>query len=283
MWREQLGWTAARILLPSLIGDAVFAYLYAVGMLDGREAVVAAAALFAFTAAITLITDRWLQSIAGDATAGLGPDTADERSLPHRLNPAVRGLRLAALRLDRTWRRHAARADAELAAAEAVIAAVPDPLILIDRQRRIVRTNFAAADLIGGGAESRDLATALRNPLLLAGADAVLGGAPPRSVEFTLTAGVERVLRAHIARIDGPALHGAAAILTLHDVTTLRRGEQMRADFIANAGHELKTPLATLIGFIETLRGPARDDAVARERFLGIMQRAGAAYGAAGQ
>ena len=65
---------------------------------------------------------------------------------------------------------------------------------------------------------------------------------------------------------------GAAAILTLHDITGLKRAEQMRADFIANAGHELKTPLATLIGFIETLLGPARDDAAARERFLGIMQ-----------
>ena len=45
----------------------------------------------------------------------------------------------------------------------------------------------------------------------------------------------------------------------------------MRADFIANAGHELKTPLAALIGFIETLLGPARDDDAARERFMTIM------------
>ena len=46
----------------------------------------------------------------------------------------------------------------------------------------------------------------------------------------------------------------------------------MRADFVANASHELRTPLAALSGFIETLQGPARDDAKARQRFLAIMQ-----------
>jgi two-component system phosphate regulon sensor histidine kinase PhoR len=45
----------------------------------------------------------------------------------------------------------------------------------------------------------------------------------------------------------------------------------MRADFLANASHELRTPLASLTGFIETLRGHARDDPNARERFLGVM------------
>ena len=46
----------------------------------------------------------------------------------------------------------------------------------------------------------------------------------------------------------------------------------MRADFVANASHELRTPLAALSGFIDTLKGPAREDPVARERFLAIMQ-----------
>ena len=94
---------------------------------------------------------------------------------------------------------------------------------------------------------------------------------PARVVDFGLTVPVERQLRARIARIDRPSLDGAVAVLTLHDITELKRAEQMRADFIANASHELRTPLATLIGFIETLRGPARDDAEARERFLAIM------------
>ena len=46
----------------------------------------------------------------------------------------------------------------------------------------------------------------------------------------------------------------------------------MRVDFVANASHELRTPLAALSGFIETLKGPARNDTAARERFLDIME-----------
>ncbi|MFZ1091371.1 MAG: ATP-binding protein, partial [Xanthobacteraceae bacterium] len=64
---------------------------------------------------------------------------------------------------------------------------------------------------------------------------------------------------------------GDLVLLTFQDRTPLRRVEAMRADFVANASHELRTPLAALSGFIETLQGPARDDAAARERFLDIM------------
>jgi two-component system phosphate regulon sensor histidine kinase PhoR len=93
-----------------------------------------------------------------------------------------------------------------------------------------------------------------------------------RVVDLTLTAPIERQLQARFARIDRPSLDdNAVAVLTLHDITQLKRAEQMRADFIANASHELRTPLTTLTGFIETLRGPAREDAEARERFLAIM------------
>jgi two-component system phosphate regulon sensor histidine kinase PhoR len=282
MWREQPGWTAAAILLPWLAASIFIALLLRNGELGTVPAIAAGAASLAVSVLVTVISQRLLLSAARQATTGLGPGAAAAGQAP-RLNLTARALRSAVLRLDRAWQEHAAQAESRLAAAEAVIAAVPDPLILIDRQRRIVRSNAAAAEFIGPGVEPRDLAAALRNPVLLAAADAVLQGGPvlrgegAGSVEFTLSVPVERVLRAHLARLangpnDRPALGGAAAILTLHDVTELKRSEQMRADFIANAGHELKTPLATLIGFIETLLGPAREDAAARTRFLGIMR-----------
>src|SRR5712692_1146443 len=263
-------------LALSTPGGIAIAALFALGFLDGKAALVAVAAMLSLSAVMAIAS---VLSLAGTRAAidRLGPNAApDEAAAPdyrsHRLSLAARAIWPPVLRLRRAWREHAAQAEAQLASAEAVIAAVPDPLIMIDRQRRIVRSNAAAAEFIGPGAQPRDLAAALRNPVLLAAADAVLRGDPVRSVEFALAGPIERVLRAHFAWIGEPALDGAAAILTLHDVTELKRSEEMRADFIANAGHELKTPLATLIGFIETLLGPARDDAAARERFLGIMR-----------
>ena len=61
------------------------------------------------------------------------------------------------------------------------------------------------------------------------------------------------------------------ALIVLHDLTPVRMGERMRADFVANVSHELRTPLSSLLGFVETLRGPARDDKDAQDKFLTIM------------
>lgn len=270
MWRG-VGWAIGFGLLTAL----VFAAVYAAGLrrqVSLAEILVVAGS----SSALFAIFGRWslgsLRTRAEAAVAGLGPDAVPGLEAQH-LGRQAAIIRSAALRLDRAWREETAQLRAHLAAAEAIIAAVPDPLILIDRQRRIVRTNAVSTQFIGAGSEGRDLAAALRNPALLAAAAAVLRGDGATSVEFTLSVPVERILRAHLAPIAGPGDGGAAAILTLHDVTALKRSEQMRADFVANAGHELKTPLATLIGFIETLQGPARDDDAARERFLGIMQQ----------
>src|SRR5579885_124180 len=221
------------IALLCLPGALAFAALYALGLVAAGPAALAAAA----TAAATALAALPLAASLSGVRAAIEGWLADPAAMAGR---ARKGLPLAVARL---WR------AAEGRGSEA-----------------------AAAEFIGTVGEPRDLAASLRNPALLAAADAVLRGEGPRVVEFSLSVPVERVLSARLARIDGPPLDGAAAILTLHDITGLKRAEQMRADFIANAGHELKTPLATLIGFIETLLGPARDDAAARERFLGIMQ-----------
>jgi len=264
---------ASGLLLPSAV---VVIGLYAASRVDLSSALLAIVVIFVLLAvaiAPLALSMTAVQEAIG--TIGASADPGAEAQASRRLGNlggTANGVWQAALRLARGWRERSARAEASLAAAEAVFAAIPDPQILLDAQRRIIRANPAATEFVGVVAEASDLAASLRNPAVLAAADAVLAGGPARVVDFTLSLPVERVMQARIARVEGVATDGIAAIVTLHDITALKLAEQMRADFVANAGHELKTPLASLVGFIETLLGAARDDATARERFLGIMR-----------
>jgi two-component system phosphate regulon sensor histidine kinase PhoR len=148
---------------------------------------------------------------------------------------------------------------------------LPQPLLLIGPDRRIVAANDPARAMIGMNAVGGDLATAFREPAILEATDAVRAGGTARSVDFTVTGATDRCFAAGIVPFEDPTAEGATVLIALYDLTAHRRTERLRSDFIANASHELRTPLASLIGFIETLRGPARDDADARERFLAIM------------
>jgi two-component system phosphate regulon sensor histidine kinase PhoR len=278
---RQISWQGLRrvplfALGRSVPSAAVLIGLYVAGRID-LVSTLTAIVLICFILGLALMPFILGLAAVQESIETLGPDAdpATEALASRRLGNVGRtanALWHAALRLERGWRGRSARAEARVAAAEAVFAAIPDPQILLDSQRRILRANPAATEFVSVVPETSDLAASLRNPGVLAAADAVLAGGPARVVEFTLAVPVERVMQARIARVEGVSTEGIAAIITLHDITALKLAEQMRADFVANAGHELKTPLASLVGFIETLLGAARDDTQARERFLGIMR-----------
>lgn len=154
-----------------------------------------------------------------------------------------------------------------------LLAALPVPLLILDRQRRVRFANPAADVMFGPVAAGEPLSAAVRTPALADAAAAVAKGGGARVVEFThMRTREERVLLAHVQPITGPAaMDGAAMLVLVEDHTRQARIEQMRRDFIANASHELKTPLASVAGFIETLMGPAADDPEAARRFLPVM------------
>ncbi len=152
----------------------------------------------------------------------------------------------------------------------AALDALPSPTILVDRQAIIQHANRAAFEAFPGLRAGFPLMNALRDPGLKQALEPVLRGAEGERVELIERVPVERSFDVSIRRLAGND-RVSTAVLHFQDTTQSRRVEQMRADFVANASHELRTPLASVLGFVETLQGPAKNDAAARDRFLGII------------
>src|SRR3954468_23344417 len=181
------------------------------------------------------------------------------------------------------WRLHhvaASRDDVravspvESVAVSAVVAGMPDPAVLLDRAGRVLHFNTAAAQLAPALRKNELAQFALRSPDILTALREAIATAEPRRATYLDHVPIDRWIELIITPVPVPTNFGGSEccmLMTFHDQTPLRRVEEMRADFVANASHELRTPLAALSGFIDTLQGPAKDDAKARERFLGIM------------
>ncbi|SFG28528.1 ATP-binding protein [Methylobacterium gossipiicola] len=155
--------------------------------------------------------------------------------------------------------------------AEALLANIPDPVILVDRRAVVIETNPAARALLPALKLRHPLSFALRAPDVLDGIEEVLRTGAPLKTLYTTRVPTERAFEVQLGALPMPDGQ-TNVVLFLRDLTSARRLEAMRVDFVANASHELRTPLASLLGFIETLQGPARNDALARERFLVIMK-----------
>jgi two-component system phosphate regulon sensor histidine kinase PhoR len=146
--------------------------------------------------------------------------------------------------------------------------------VLLDRAGRVLHLNAAAAQLAPALRKNELAQFALRSPEIIAALREAIANSQPRRATYLDQVPVDRWMELVVTPVPVPTLFGGTdkcMLMTFHDLTPLRRVEEMRADFVANASHELRTPLAALSGFIDTLQGPAKDDPKARERFLGIM------------
>jgi two-component system phosphate regulon sensor histidine kinase PhoR len=159
----------------------------------------------------------------------------------------------------------------------AALEALTDPVLLVTGShpddltgRTIVFANAEARDLFHLSGQDDRLLSAFRNPEILEAIDESLFGGVAREAIYEPRGVQERIWRVRTTPLTNPA-GGRQALVHFRDETDSRRAERSRVDFLANASHELRTPLASLSGFIETLRGHARDDPEAREQFLRIM------------
>ena len=199
--------------------------------------------------------------------------------LPILRSSGVREVARAVMQLDRKWRRHLQAFSRSLDTDREILENLHDPLLLIDAEMRIVGINTAARDLFGSEPGKRPLADLGYPPVIVQGVRTVLTTKIPAVSEFSILG--DRYFEVRIMPIAALAMEDGwdqtvarpdqiAVVVTLHEITESRRLTAMQQRFVANVSHELRTPLASILGFTETLLGPAKNDPDSRERFLKI-------------
>ena len=155
----------------------------------------------------------------------------------------------------------------------AILDSLDLPVLMLDGDRRISFFNRAAEDVLGAVIPGKDVATAIRNPEMLAAVDKVLATGQGTSVEFRRRQPVNRMLHARIEALpsDGASASESNYIVMLDDLTDSERMREVRSDFVADVSHELRTPLAAVLSIVETLNGAARDDPEAQARFMTLL------------
>jgi two-component system phosphate regulon sensor histidine kinase PhoR len=159
---------------------------------------------------------------------------------------------------------------------EAVLSSMVEGVLAVDSKERVLTMNHAAGNLLAIAppeALGRTLQEITRNSEIHDFARRALRADGPTEQDLTFHAGDARSIQAHGAPIHDADGHRLGVVIVLNDVTRLRRLESIRQDFVANVSHELKTPITSIKGFVETLRDGAMNDAEDASRFLAIIAR----------
>jgi len=160
---------------------------------------------------------------------------------------------------------------------KAVLSSMAEAVLAVDSQQRLITLNSSAAEMFGVDislAKGRNLQEIIRNPALQHFVTNSLAG--NESVEDNITLhkdSSERFLQAKSNALQDEQGQKIGVLVVLNDITKLRRLEQLRRDFVANVSHELKTPITSIKGFVETLLEGAIKRPEEAKRFLDIISK----------
>jgi len=159
---------------------------------------------------------------------------------------------------------------------QAVLSSMVEGVLAIAPEGAILSLNEAGAEMLGVDAEQargRTVHEAIRHAGLLTFVERALASPEPVEQDLEATGPDKHWLHAHGTVLHDGQQRQIGALIVLHDVTRLRHLEKIRRDFVANVSHELKTPITSIKGFVETLLHEQLDDKDNSLRFLGIILR----------
>ena len=153
-----------------------------------------------------------------------------------------------------------------------IIDEIDDFLIVVDQFKNIKHLNSSAIKKFGNNLSGKHIATLMRVPELLQNIDTVLQKKQTLNMELELNEPSFQFFKVYI--IPGPSKNVKipdSAIIFLKDLTDIIKAQRFKSDFVANVSHELKTPLVSIKGFLETIENQAKDDIEAQKKFIPIM------------
>jgi two-component system phosphate regulon sensor histidine kinase PhoR len=260
-----------RLALPLTAITASYAAIRDVLLAGGLVALVVATGIGIFVAGRVTRPVVEMQAIARQMSEGQFGVRAPTRSVDE-IGALGRALNVMTARL----REKIHDLEQEQAKATAILDGMIEGVIAVDEREAIVLTNERARvmfGLTGVRAEGRPFLEVVRNADLheiFRQSRTTAGGVVGREVR--LTHPVARTLEAHAVSLRLGAVE-RGVVIVLHDVTALRRLEQVRTEFVANVSHELRTPLTAIQGYLETLLGGALEERENARRFLDIAFR----------
>ncbi len=159
---------------------------------------------------------------------------------------------------------------------DAMLSSMVEGLLVFDTSERLVRFNDEAARMLNLDADKvrgRFVQEAIRQVHLQKFVGRILREGGPLEDEIETLGDKGRVFQVHGTLLQNNKGDNLGALIILNDITSLRRLEIVRRDFVANVSHELRTPITSIKGFVETLREGAIKNPEDAERFLGIIAR----------
>ena len=218
----------------------------------------------------------------------LKPALRGMQALPEYIQSLINGTRLpsphfggsdlgrnvaTALRhLERAWQGQVEQAEEAFIINESVIETLPDPLIMVQHDQVILRANKSARELLGEHLVGKTLASSLRAPEVISACSAAIETKTSAETQFDFADADGKQFICRATNLELPTGDAPRILLSLHDISHIKRMDQTRADFVANASHEIRTPVTALTGALETMRGVAHDDPKAQAHFLDIVE-----------
>jgi two-component system phosphate regulon sensor histidine kinase PhoR len=157
---------------------------------------------------------------------------------------------------------------------EAVLSGMVEGVIALDSQENVIKCNEAAEELFNIDRKTirgKSIHEAIRNIRMQKIVNTIRAGNDPVEDEIVLHGETERILQVHGSRFPAAGGKEPGMVLVFNDITRLKRLETVRRDFVSNVSHELKTPITSIIGFVETLKTGGSGKEGDHERFMDII------------